>query len=93
MVVRHKCKEKLCVAPDHLEIGTHKQNMEDKIRDGTHLFGENHPDATITKEIAIQIRESKGQGTQKERAERFGVSRNIVAHIDTNAPGMNLVKV
>ena len=91
MVVRHKCKEKRCVAPDHLEIGTRKQNAQDKIRDGTHICGENHPHATITKEIAIQIRESGGQGTQKERAERFGVSVNIVGDIDRgktwNEPG------
>ena len=91
MVVRHKCKEKRCVAPDHLEIGTRTQNAHDKIRDGTHIFGENHPHATITKEIAIQIRESGGQGTQKERAERFGVSVNIVGDINRgktwNEPG------
>ena len=91
MVVRHKCKEKRCVAPDHLEIGTREQNAQDKIRDGTLLCGENHPNATITEETAIQIRESKGQGTQKERAERFSVSKVIVSNIDQgrcwNEPG------
>ena len=61
------------------------------IRDGTSIHGENHPNATITKETAQQIRESKGQGTQKERAERFGASVSIVANIDSgftwNEPG------
>ena len=91
MVVRHKCKEKKCVAPDHLEIGTREQNAQDTIRDGTRLCGETHPRATITKEIATQIRESKGQGTQKERAVRFGVSAKVVRGIDQgntwNEPG------
>ena len=91
MVIRHKCKEEGCVAPDHLEIGTHEQNAHDRIRDGTQLFGKNSPTATITEEIAIQIRESKGSGTQKERAERFNVKPHIVGSIDSgktwNKPG------
>ena len=34
-IVRHKCREKSCVNPDHLELGTHKQNALDRKRDGT----------------------------------------------------------
>jgi predicted DNA-binding protein YlxM (UPF0122 family) len=35
-VVRHRCDNRLCVRPDHLETGTHGQNMSDITR-----FGEN----------------------------------------------------
>lgn len=34
-VVRHKCKTKNCVNPQHLESGTQIDNERDKIRDGT----------------------------------------------------------
>ena len=40
LVVRHKCRSKACVNPEHLELGTQKENMEDAIRDGTIAKGE-----------------------------------------------------
>ena len=32
MVVRHRCDNARCVRPDHLEIGTHKDNAADMMR-------------------------------------------------------------
>ena len=29
MVVRHRCDNKICTNPDHLQIGTHAENMND----------------------------------------------------------------
>ena len=37
-VVRHLCKTKNCVNPEHLTEGTHTENMRDKIRDGTSKY-------------------------------------------------------
>ncbi len=82
-VVRHKCKFKNCINPDHLEIGTSEDNANDKHRDGTILLGEKHPNSKITDEIAKQIYESKNSGlTQVKRALKFGVTKNIVSSID-----------
>ena len=34
MVVRHLCHNKLCVNPEHLAIGTYKENMQDSVKAG-----------------------------------------------------------
>lgn len=34
LLVLHRCNNKLCVRPDHLYLGTQKDNVADAIRDG-----------------------------------------------------------
>lgn len=81
-MIRHKCLFKNCINPDHLEEGNGDDNAQDKIRDGTLLFGDSHPSSTITSEIAKAIKESKGQGTKLDRSIKFDVSVHIVNSID-----------
>ena len=80
--VLHKCKFKNCVNPDHLSVGTPKENGEDKVKDKTSTRGEKNPRSKITEEIARQIYYSKGSGTQLERATKFGVTVYTVQSID-----------
>jgi hypothetical protein len=42
LFVLHKCNNKPCVNPEHLYIGTHKDNMND-LRDAGTLSGRNNP--------------------------------------------------
>lgn len=88
---RHICKEKACCNPEHLTIGTRKENIQDRREQGTHTEGEMHPVSTITNEIAIQIKNSKGDGTRADRADRFNVSIYVVQNIDNGSSWKNVV--
>lgn len=37
LVVAHKCNNRRCINPDHLELTTQKQNVAEQIRIGTHV--------------------------------------------------------
>jgi hypothetical protein len=86
LVVRHLCptKNRLCVNPDHLTVGTAQQNSQDEIDGGHTRKGEKNPNTTISNEVAQMIIDSFGnKKTIKERAAEFGVSKGIVESIDS----------
>jgi hypothetical protein len=39
LVVRHKCDNRICCNPDHLEVGTHQDNTNDKMSRGRYVCG------------------------------------------------------
>lgn len=43
LIVRHKCDVSCCVNPDHLLIGTQKENMQDAVNRGRIAKGEKLP--------------------------------------------------
>ncbi len=87
MLVLHKCDNRICVNPNHLEIGTQSKNITDAIK-RKRVFppvfrGEKHPRAKLTTEEVKQIRSSKGK-TQRELAKMYGVSRHHINKIVNN---------
>lgn len=54
-VIRHKCDNKLCCNPEHLEKGTVQQNIQDRVDRGRSATGENHGLSKITDEQASFI--------------------------------------
>lgn len=85
---RHKCLNKHCIEPTHLEWGNAAQNAQDRIRDDTNGKGETNPMAKISEKQASEIKMSwRAQDqtdyiTQNERAKKFGVSKSIIQDID-----------
>ena len=76
-VVRHTCNNPSCINPEHLILGTQKQNMHDRVLAGTLANGENHGASILTEIDVIEIRKS----TLSERVlgRRYNVS-NITIH-------------
>lgn len=95
MTVCHHCDNPCCVRPDHLFLGTHKDNSHDRIRKGRGLLkGYKHkPEhirrgsatgmARLTEDAVLRIREiySTGTKTKVSLAKEFGVSDQTIGFI------------
>lgn len=56
LIVRHKCDNPCCINPEHLEIGTHKDNTQDAImRNRRSSKGTDNVKAKLTPEEVLQI--------------------------------------
>lgn len=88
MLVCHKCDVKLCVRPDHLFLGTHRDNMRDAVSKGRLAHGDNHysrknPErchlAKLTWEKVDAIRADHAAGLRSpEIALKHGITRDHV---------------
>ena len=56
MIVRHKCDVKICVRPDHLELGTQADNMRDCLERGRHQSQNGGTPHKVTQAMALNIR-------------------------------------
>lgn len=83
MLVRHLCNCKLCVNPDHLEIGTHEENIQDSIDGGLYPRGTGHPMSKVNDDIVRDIRTSKESAV--EIARRYRISVPLVYKIRSRA--------
>ena len=84
--VLHHCDNTLCVRPDHLFLGTHKENMQDKVLKNrqSKLSGELCVAHKLTEEEVIQIKKSllnKYKGIFKDLAKKYNVSSGCIEDI------------
>lgn len=83
--VCHRCDNKRCVNPAHLFLGTHADNMADKVRKGRQgaLRGERHSIAKLSDDDVRSIRHRYAEGgvTQTALAREFGVWPGTINYV------------
>lgn len=55
MCVMHTCDNPRCINPDHLELGTHTDNMRDMVEKGRSTIGETNPNSKLSESTVLKI--------------------------------------
>lgn len=87
LCVLHRCDVPACVNPDHLYLGTLKDNSRDMVQRGRNCAwreppdnrGERSPNAKLTDEAARHI--ARREMSRREYARLYGISMGTVGHI------------
>lgn len=80
-MVRHKCDNPSCVNPEHLELGTQLDNMQDCKKRGRMSMPpvargkDNHKTKLTEEQVAFIVKSDK---SNRELAEMFGVSQTAI---------------
>lgn len=83
LCVLHSCDNPKCCNPKHLFLGTHQDNVKDKVSKGRQCVGEENGNHKLTKKDVTEIRELYSSGTyfQKELAKKYGVHQRHISEI------------
>ena len=79
MVVRHKCDNRLCVNPDHLELGTPLDNIKDRVERGRCAKGEKNGSSKLFENQVIAI--FKDNRSITEIAKEYNIGHTAVSYI------------
>ena len=81
MCVLHKCDNPECTKPDHLWIGTKKDNSEDMVAKGRSVVGSRQGRSKLTESDVLKIRRLHKVFTQTAIAKMFGVGSPMISLI------------
>jgi len=88
MYICHHCDNPLCVKPDHLFLGTPRDNVMDCIKKGrfNSPYGESHWWAKLSNEQVTEIKERAKNGgiALRRMAPEYGVSDQCIYEIVNN---------
>lgn len=86
LLVRHKCDNRLCCNPKHLELGTIADNNHDSVMRGRNAKGERSGRAKLMDKEIVQIREDYKNGilTVRELASLYQVHPITIKRIGKN---------
>jgi hypothetical protein len=81
--ILHKCDNRACINPEHLFLGTRKDNAEDCVRKGRTNHGSARPQAKLTEDQVVEIRRaySAKEATQYQLASTYGVHQAMIWRI------------
>lgn len=79
MIIRHSCDNPLCINPAHLLLGTHADNVQDRVDRNRSAHGEENGRAKLTEK---QVRRVKNSALPNAvLARRYGVDRRVIYQI------------
>lgn len=92
MIIMHTCDNPKCFNPEHLQLGTMKDNYDDMVSKKRNVvtYGEAHGNTKLTKKDIEQIKKEyipaikRGRGYKSNStalAEKYGVTRQYIAQI------------
>lgn len=84
LFVCHRCDNRACVRPDHLFLGTNRDNVADMVAKGRQARGSQNAATKLTAADVIEVRRRYASGEAKRAlARRFGVDvKAICALLD-----------
>ena len=87
LCILHSCNNPACVNPEHLRLGTHQENMNDKMIQGRgrggNQKGEEIGNSKLTEKQVLEIRNRYDAGgiTQQKLADDYGVTRSLIGFV------------
>jgi hypothetical protein len=79
--VCHRCDIPRCVNPDHLFLGTQKDNLRDCSRKGRTPLGEKQGRSKLKTDEVLEIRDLASALPQRQIAVLYGVSQSTISDI------------
>jgi hypothetical protein len=80
-LILHSCRNRKCINPDHLRLGSHKENMQDRSKDLS-LHGEKNGSAILTNDQAKEIKELLNKNESPVAiANKYNVRKHVIYFI------------